>query len=117
MANRFLMNEVRLFLSYFLHFDLLSLGFTEQELSEKVRRILVIYILRIRELKAHMCVHAHVYLCIFIYVHIMYPVYTCVCLCTPVSMGLCTLHVHCSILHPQMSLKALMVLSRYNNNT
>lgn len=57
MANTFLMNEVPLPVSHFLYFDLLPLGFNEQELSRKARRISVICNLSRGELKVCVCVH------------------------------------------------------------
>lgn len=115
MANTFLTNEVPLFLLHLLHFDLLLLGFNEQELGE-VRRIFVICILRSRELKVPMCVHAHVQGCVHVYVctHVYLLMctlcnlftYVCVFLCTCEHAFVCVctfIALYCTL---QMSLEA-----------
>lgn len=121
MATTFLMNEVPLSVSHFLYFDLLPLGFKEQELSRKVR-ISVICVLRRGESKVHMCACAHAFtcanMCAHVYsfgAHARTHVYVCVRTCEPVFICACCtfLGLSCAL---QMCLKALRLLSRYNSN-
>lgn len=108
-ANMFLMNEVPLSFVGFLPFDLLSLAFCEQERSEMVRRIFVVYILRRGQLKVCTCVHACmcasiyacicVHTCVLIYVHMHAPC-VCVCLHLWTCVSMCTVHIRWSILYP-----------------
>lgn len=87
MANMFLMNEVPLLVSHFLYFDLLPLGFNEQELSRKMRRISVICIPRRGDSKVHVCVHAHaivganLYACIRVHMCILFCAHACARVC------------------------------------
>lgn len=93
----------------FLLFDLLSLAFCEQECSEMVRRIFVVYILRRGQLKVRTCVHACmcasiyacvcVHTCVLIYVHMHVPC-VCVCLHLWTRVCMCTVHIRWSILYP-----------------
>lgn len=83
MANTFLMNEVPLSVSHFLYFDLLPLGFNEQELSRKVRISVICPEERgVEGAYVCMCTCIHVckYVCtcVFVWCTRMYP---CVCVC------------------------------------
>lgn len=125
-ANTFLMNEVPLPVSHFLYFDLLPLGFNEQELSRKMTRISVICILRGEESKVHMCLCAHAFtcanMCTYMYTHVYSLgahtctcVYVCVCTCEHVFICACYAFLGPSCALP-MSPKALGILSRFNSN-
>lgn len=126
MVHLLLRNEVPLPVSYFLYCDLLPLRFNEQELSRKIRRISVhlhpeerggedTYVCAHMRSGVLICVHVYVCTGVVVYVHTCVPTCTHVCTCELVSMHACCpfLGLYCAL---PMSLKALRMLSRYNNN-
>ena len=79
----FLMNEAPLPVPRFLNFDLLPLGFNEQGLSRKIRRISVHLCPEERggEVPTCVCAHVHSGVQIYVQVYVCTHVYSFMCTC------------------------------------